>query len=132
MGANKPEDNVEPEDERVYILGIRPHQRLLPVVQKYRTRERRLLINAAPLIMDDGDVPYIENEIREVEDFIQKNPNNLSAQDLRAMRGYVEERREQLVTIQDKEVEDTEVMTRVPRPQPQESGPRAWLKRILG
>ncbi|MFA7277577.1 MAG: hypothetical protein WC101_01135 [Candidatus Gracilibacteria bacterium] len=132
MGANQPNNNTESEQGQVYVVGIRPHQRLLSVMQKYTTRECGIVINAAPLIMDEGDVSYIESEIREVEDFIQRNPNNLSAQDLRTMRGYVEERREQLVAIQDKEVEDTAVMTRVPRPQPQESGPRAWLRRILG
>lgn len=134
MGANQPSDNIESDGGRVYIVGIRPHQRLLSLMQNYKTRESGIVINAAPLVMDEGDVPYIESEIREVEDFIQRNPNNLSKQDLQAMRGYVEERREQLATIQNKENEDTAVMTRVPRPeaQAQESGPRGWFKRIFG
>ncbi len=134
MGANQPSDNIESDGERVYVVGIRPHQRLLSLMQKYTTRESGIVINAAPLVMDEGDIPYIENEIKEVEDFVQRNPNNLSEQDLQAMRGYVEERRKQLMTIQNQEKEDTLVMARITPSQTQkkESGPRAWFKRIFG
>ena len=143
----------EESAHNIYVLpvGSRGVPTLEQQFQKLRRSGNTLmpLVISTPPMIKSSDVPYLEREIEELEQFLENN-KNLESVFANATQALIEARKRELLIATQQESDQTAVI-RVNRPSPKpknsphdpedtteiipiapNTGVRGWFRRILG